>query len=190
MEPCFNPALEAQAIGRVHRLGQKRRVEIIRLLVKDSVDSRIGVMLEKKYGKMDGSEANDKTDAEKDGNKDTGSTSKSHDDDSDAESNKDTDSVSKSDADVGATDDGGGCNEDTSDGDKKPEAVDMLDAADEVAVQKVLVGSIYRDKATIVAEELDLLYGVENYRAGSRSNDRSMRAQMARCLGTQQCPGD
>jgi SWI/SNF-related matrix-associated actin-dependent regulator of chromatin subfamily A3 len=39
MEPCFNPALEAQAIGRVYRLGQQRRVETIRLLMNDSVDS-------------------------------------------------------------------------------------------------------------------------------------------------------
>ncbi len=52
MEPCFNPALEAQAIGRVHRLGQKRSVEIIRLLMKDSVDSRIVAMLAKKPGKL------------------------------------------------------------------------------------------------------------------------------------------
>ena len=51
MEPGFNPALEQQAIGRVHRLGQKREVEIVRLLVKDSVETRIGAFLEKKYGK-------------------------------------------------------------------------------------------------------------------------------------------
>ena len=50
MEPCFSPALEAQAIGRVHRLGQKRNVEIIRLIMKDSVESRIQKMLSKKYG--------------------------------------------------------------------------------------------------------------------------------------------
>lgn len=50
MEPCFNPALEAQAIGRVHRLGQKRPVEIIRLVVKDSVETRIQKMLHKKFG--------------------------------------------------------------------------------------------------------------------------------------------
>jgi hypothetical protein len=30
-----------------------------------------------------------------------------------------------------------------------------------VAVQAVMVGSLYRDKATVVAEEFDLLYGVE-----------------------------
>jgi hypothetical protein len=50
MEPCFNPALESQAIGRVHRLGQKREVEIIRLIQKDSVESRLLKFLEKKYG--------------------------------------------------------------------------------------------------------------------------------------------
>jgi superfamily II DNA or RNA helicase len=50
MEPCLNPALEAQAIGRVHRLGQKREVEIVRLIMKDSVESRLLTLLEKKYG--------------------------------------------------------------------------------------------------------------------------------------------
>jgi hypothetical protein len=50
MEPSFNPALEAQAIGRVHRLGQKRNVEIVRFVMKDSVESRIVKMIEKKYG--------------------------------------------------------------------------------------------------------------------------------------------
>lgn len=49
MEPGFNPALEQQAIGRVHRLGQKREVEIVRLIVKESVESRIRIFLEKKY---------------------------------------------------------------------------------------------------------------------------------------------
>lgn len=51
MEPCFNPALENQAIGRVHRLGQKREVDIVRLIHKDSVESRMLKFLEKKYGK-------------------------------------------------------------------------------------------------------------------------------------------
>lgn len=50
MEPCFNPALESQAIGRVHRLGQKREVEIIRLIHEDTVESRMLKLLEKKYG--------------------------------------------------------------------------------------------------------------------------------------------
>jgi len=49
MEPSFNPALEAQAIGRIHRLGQKRAVEIVRLVVKDSFEERMVQFLEKKY---------------------------------------------------------------------------------------------------------------------------------------------
>jgi SNF2 family DNA or RNA helicase len=50
MEPALNPALEAQAIGRVHRLGQTKAVEITRLVVKDSVESRIMDVQRKKYG--------------------------------------------------------------------------------------------------------------------------------------------
>jgi len=61
MEPSFNPAVEAQAIGRVHRLGQKRNVEIIRLVMKDSVETRILEMLKKKYG--DSEATNDGKDA-------------------------------------------------------------------------------------------------------------------------------
>lgn len=49
MEPNFNPALEKQAIGRVHRLGQKREVEVIRLFVKDTVEMRIKQFLQMKY---------------------------------------------------------------------------------------------------------------------------------------------
>ncbi|KAG7339454.1 swf/snf family helicase [Nitzschia inconspicua] len=49
MEPGFNPALEAQAIGRVHRLGQKRPVEICRLVIKNSFESRMVNFLKNKY---------------------------------------------------------------------------------------------------------------------------------------------
>lgn len=41
MEPSFNPALEDQAVGRVHRLGQKRPTLITRLVIKDSVETRL-----------------------------------------------------------------------------------------------------------------------------------------------------
>jgi len=50
MEPGLNPTLEKQAIGRDHRLGQKRNVEIIRLFVKGSIKTRISKFLETKYG--------------------------------------------------------------------------------------------------------------------------------------------
>lgn len=46
----MNPALEAQAVGRVHRLGQKREVEIIQLVVKDSVKEWLASLIRKKYG--------------------------------------------------------------------------------------------------------------------------------------------
>lgn len=47
LEPSLNPVLESQIIGRVHRIGQKRRVEIVRLILKDSIESRL-----MKYRKM------------------------------------------------------------------------------------------------------------------------------------------
>jgi len=49
MEPSFNPALEAQAIGRVHRLGQKREVNIARLVVSNCFESRMMKFLQNKY---------------------------------------------------------------------------------------------------------------------------------------------
>ena len=41
MEPCLNPALEEQAIGRVHRMGQARPVTVKRLVVANSIEERI-----------------------------------------------------------------------------------------------------------------------------------------------------
>ena len=41
LEPCFNPALEEQAIGRVHRLGQTRPTTVTRLVIRDSLEQRI-----------------------------------------------------------------------------------------------------------------------------------------------------
>lgn len=50
LEPCFNPAIEAQAIGRVHRLGQTRPVEVIRLVMENSIETRMQELLKKKHG--------------------------------------------------------------------------------------------------------------------------------------------
>ncbi len=44
----MNPALTEQAVGCVHRLGQTRHVEIIRLLMKDSVETRISQLVDEK----------------------------------------------------------------------------------------------------------------------------------------------
>ena len=41
MEPPFNAALHRQAINRVHRLGQKKKVHIHTLIMKNSIEERI-----------------------------------------------------------------------------------------------------------------------------------------------------
>jgi len=38
MEPHWNPMVEAQAVDRVHRIGQQRDVFITRYLIKDSIE--------------------------------------------------------------------------------------------------------------------------------------------------------
>merc|ERR1711879_41067 len=41
MEPTLNPALHRQAINRVYRLGQKRKVMIHTMIMRDSIEERI-----------------------------------------------------------------------------------------------------------------------------------------------------
>ncbi|KAI9731155.1 MAG: hypothetical protein M1834_005348 [Cirrosporium novae-zelandiae] len=48
MEPQYNPAAEAQAVERVHRLGQKRPVTITRFIMKNSFEERMVELQEKK----------------------------------------------------------------------------------------------------------------------------------------------
>ncbi|RFU87175.1 ATP-dependent helicase [Streptomyces triticagri] len=52
-EPQLNPALEAQAVGRAHRMGQVRRVQVHRLLATDSVDHKLLGILEEKKARFD-----------------------------------------------------------------------------------------------------------------------------------------
>ena len=40
MDPYWNKAVEQQAFGRVHRIGQTRQVKVIRLIMKDSIEER------------------------------------------------------------------------------------------------------------------------------------------------------
>eukprot|EP01035_Chromulina_nebulosa_P037487 gene37487-50597_t len=44
MDPCMNKQLEYQAVGRVHRLGQRREVKIYRLACLGTVEERIRQM--------------------------------------------------------------------------------------------------------------------------------------------------
>ncbi len=48
MEPQYNPAAEAQAIDRVHRLGQKRNVETFRFVMANSFEEKMLELQEKK----------------------------------------------------------------------------------------------------------------------------------------------
>jgi len=41
MEPCINPALMLQAAGRVHRLGQTKKVKVIKFAFKNSFEANI-----------------------------------------------------------------------------------------------------------------------------------------------------
>jgi SNF2 family DNA or RNA helicase len=48
MEPQYNPAAEAQAIDRVHRLGQKRPVRTVRYIMRGSIEEKMLILQEKK----------------------------------------------------------------------------------------------------------------------------------------------
>ena len=53
MEPCLNPALEQQAIGRVHRMGQKRVVNVWKLVMKNSVETQVMKLQKRKAESTD-----------------------------------------------------------------------------------------------------------------------------------------
>jgi len=44
LDPWWNPAVEAQAIGRAHRIGQRRMITTIRLVARDTVEERVLAM--------------------------------------------------------------------------------------------------------------------------------------------------
>jgi len=48
MDSWWNPAVEFQAMDRIHRLGQHRPVQAIKLITEDSIESRIVQLQEKK----------------------------------------------------------------------------------------------------------------------------------------------
>lgn len=47
-DPWWNPAVEAQAFDRAHRIGQKRMVTVYRLIAKDTIEERINDMQDRK----------------------------------------------------------------------------------------------------------------------------------------------
>ncbi|QHO53358.1 Putative SWI/SNF-related matrix-associated actin-dependent regulator of chromatin subfamily A member 3-like [Arachis hypogaea] len=50
MEPCCNAAVEEQAMDRVHCIGQKEAVRIVRLVVRDSIEEKMLILQEKRRG--------------------------------------------------------------------------------------------------------------------------------------------
>ncbi|KAF4513512.1 hypothetical protein G6O67_000776 [Ophiocordyceps sinensis] len=67
MEPQYNPAAEAQAVDRVHRLGQIRPVRTVRFIMQDSFEEKMLQLQEKKMKlaslSMDSSRGVDKAEA-------------------------------------------------------------------------------------------------------------------------------
>ena len=41
MDPWWNPATEAQAVDRTHRIGQTRNVMVYRLIAKDTIEEKV-----------------------------------------------------------------------------------------------------------------------------------------------------
>jgi SNF2 family DNA or RNA helicase len=52
-EPQIKPSLEVQAIARAHRMGQIRKVQVHRLILPESVDEQMLLMLERKQAQFD-----------------------------------------------------------------------------------------------------------------------------------------
>jgi SNF2 family DNA or RNA helicase len=48
LDPWWNPASEAQAVDRVHRIGQVRPVMVYRLVAKDTIEEKVMALKERK----------------------------------------------------------------------------------------------------------------------------------------------
>ncbi|XP_061344667.1 DNA repair protein RAD5B-like [Gastrolobium bilobum] len=59
MDPWWNPAVEEQAIMRIHRIGQKRRVIVKRFIVKGTVEDRLQQVQAKKQRLISGALTDD-----------------------------------------------------------------------------------------------------------------------------------
>jgi SNF2 family DNA or RNA helicase len=48
LDPWWNPATEAQAVDRTHRIGQTRNVMVYRLIAKDTIEEKVMALKAKK----------------------------------------------------------------------------------------------------------------------------------------------
>lgn len=53
MDSWWNPSVEYQAMDRIHRLGQKRPVRVVKLVVEDSIEDQIVQLQAKKLAMTD-----------------------------------------------------------------------------------------------------------------------------------------
>src|SRR5207253_10366991 len=53
MDPWWNPAVEAQAIDRTHRIGQTRQVFACRLIARDTVEEKVLALQQSKRALAD-----------------------------------------------------------------------------------------------------------------------------------------
>ncbi|KAF9580307.1 hypothetical protein BGW38_003097 [Lunasporangiospora selenospora] len=58
-DPWWNPAAELQAMDRIHRIGQFRPILITRIIIENSIESRILQLQEKKQAMVDSTIGND-----------------------------------------------------------------------------------------------------------------------------------
>ncbi|KAF9394601.1 DNA repair protein rad16 [Mortierella sp. AD011] len=58
-DPWWNPAAELQAMDRIHRIGQHRPILITRIIIENSIESRILQLQEKKQAMVDSTIGND-----------------------------------------------------------------------------------------------------------------------------------
>ena len=48
LDPWWNPAVEAQAIDRAHRIGQTRIVQVYRLIAADTIEEKVLALAKRK----------------------------------------------------------------------------------------------------------------------------------------------
>jgi SNF2 family DNA or RNA helicase len=48
LDPWWNPAVEAQAVDRAHRIGQDKTVMVYRLVAKDTIEVKVAALKQRK----------------------------------------------------------------------------------------------------------------------------------------------
>ncbi len=63
-DPWWNPSIEDQATDRAHRIGQKRDVEVIKLIAKGTIEEKIVLLQEDKRNLINDVLTNELNDSE------------------------------------------------------------------------------------------------------------------------------